>query len=54
MPPNHSNGAGTTPQGGGFLKHVKYEHMVAGIAGGVTSTILLHPLDLLKIRFAGE
>lgn len=34
--------------------HVKYEHLVAGISGGVTSTIILHPLDLIKIRFAGK
>lgn len=30
-----------------FLKHLKY-------IGGVTSTLILHPLDLIKIRFAGE
>lgn len=35
-----------------FLSHVKYEHMMAGISGGVTSTLILHPLDLIKIRFA--
>lgn len=35
------------------LKHVKYEHLIAGITGGVTSTLILHPLDLIKIRFAG-
>jgi len=34
--------------------HVKYEHLLAGISGGVTSTIILHPLDLIKIRFAGN
>ena len=27
-------------------------HLVAGMSGGVVSTVLLHPLDLLKIRFA--
>ena len=37
-----------------FFSHVKYEHMVAGISGGVTSTLILHPLDLIKIRFAGK
>ena len=40
-----------------FVKTVqsaKYEHLVAGISGGVASTLVLHPLDLLKIRFAGE
>lgn len=35
------------------LSHVKYEHLIAGISGGVTSTLILHPLDLIKIRFAG-
>ncbi|XP_054265797.1 mitochondrial folate transporter/carrier-like isoform X1 [Macrosteles quadrilineatus] len=35
-----------------LFKHVKYEHLIAGITGGVTSTLLLHPLDLIKIRFA--
>jgi solute carrier family 25 folate transporter 32 len=34
------------------VKAVKYEHLLAGISGGVVSTLLLHPLDLLKIRFA--
>lgn len=37
-----------------LFSHVKYEHMVAGISGGVTSTLILHPLDLIKIRFAGK
>lgn len=36
------------------LKLVKYEHLIAGITGGVTSTLILHPLDLIKIRFAGQ
>ena len=36
-----------------FLSHVKFEHFVAGISGGVASTLILHPLDLIKIRFAG-
>ena len=34
------------------MKGVKYEHLVAGISGGVVSTLVLHPLDVLKIRFA--
>ncbi|XP_020288831.1 mitochondrial folate transporter/carrier [Pseudomyrmex gracilis] len=42
---------------GGFrqlkvLSNFKYEHFVAGISGGVVSTLMLHPLDLIKIRFA--
>lgn len=32
---------------------IRYEHLVAGFSGGVTSTLILHPLDLIKIRFAG-
>lgn len=35
-----------------WMAHVKYEHLMAGVSGGVTSTLLLHPLDLIKIRFA--
>ncbi|XP_043921617.1 mitochondrial folate transporter/carrier [Protopterus annectens] len=37
---------------GGFLNHVRYENLVAGLSGGVLSTLVLHPLDLVKIRFA--
>ena len=36
------------------LSHVRYEHLIAGISGGIASTLVLHPLDLLKVRFAGE
>lgn len=36
------------------LSHFKYEHLVAGVSGGVVSTLMLHPLDLIKIRFAGN
>lgn len=36
------------------LSHVRYEHLIAGISGGLASTLVLHPLDLLKVRFAGE
>jgi solute carrier family 25 folate transporter 32 len=28
------------------------EHLVAGMSGGVASTLILHPLDLIKTRFA--
>lgn len=34
------------------FKHLKYEYLVAGITGGVISTLVLHPLDLIKIRLA--
>lgn len=37
-----------------LFSHVKYEHMIAGVSGGVTSTLILHPLDLIKIRFAAN
>jgi hypothetical protein len=37
-----------------YVSHVRYEHLVAGISGGVASTLILHPLDLIKIRFAGK
>lgn len=31
---------------------MSYEHLVAGTLSGLTSTLILHPLDLLKVRFA--
>ncbi|KAG8441725.1 hypothetical protein GDO86_010781 [Hymenochirus boettgeri] len=34
------------------IRHVRYENLVAGLSGGVVSTLVLHPLDLVKIRFA--
>lgn len=40
--------------GGNVVSHSQIEHLAAGISGGVASTILLHPLDLLKIRFAAH
>ena len=36
-----------------WLKNVKFEHLLAGTTGGVASTLVLHPLDLIKIRFQG-
>lgn len=35
-----------------LLDHVKYEHLVAGAAAGMTATLILHPLDVVKLRFA--
>lgn len=35
-----------------IFNQIKYEHLIAGISGGVTSTLILHPLDVIKIRFA--
>lgn len=35
-----------------IFSHVKMEHLVAGMTGGAASTLILHPLDLVKIRFA--
>ncbi|KXJ27628.1 mitochondrial folate transporter/carrier [Exaiptasia diaphana] len=32
------------------LRHIRYEHLVAGVSGGVSATLCLHPLDLVKIR----
>ncbi|NXX70024.1 MFTC protein, partial [Spizella passerina] len=34
------------------LRHVRLENLAAGMSGGVLSTLALHPLDLVKIRFA--
>ena len=52
-------GDGRRPPASGFLhslastaRTVRYEHLLAGVSGGVVSTVILHPLDLLKVRFA--
>jgi len=34
-----------------FVQNVRYEHLVAGVSGGVVSTLVCHPLDLIKVRF---
>ncbi|ESN95002.1 hypothetical protein HELRODRAFT_186014 [Helobdella robusta] len=33
-----------------LISSIKWEHLVAGVSGGVISTVVLHPLDLIKIR----
>lgn len=33
-----------------LFQHVKYEHLVAGVSGGVSATLALHPLDVIKVR----
>ncbi|XP_051842051.1 mitochondrial folate transporter/carrier-like [Antechinus flavipes] len=45
------SGWGSTPLTTVF-RHVRYENLVAGVSGGVLSNLVLHPLDLVKIRFA--
>lgn len=49
-----TNGSKTAARSKNALPNVKIEHLIAGISGGVTSTLILHPLDLIKIRFAGK
>lgn len=43
-----------TPQRQSITRFIRYEHLLAGVSGGVTSTLVLHPLDLIKIRFQGK
>uniref|UniRef100_A0A8C7ZXS6 Solute carrier family 25 member 32 n=1 Tax=Oryzias sinensis TaxID=183150 RepID=A0A8C7ZXS6_9TELE len=62
--PNHGTGTGGTVTEAGLpavaapgrlqqvFSHVKVENLIAGLSGGVVSTLVLHPLDLVKIRFA--
>lgn len=37
-----------------ITRFIRYEYLIAGVSGGVTSTLVLHPLDLIKIRFQGK
>ncbi|XP_025089459.1 mitochondrial folate transporter/carrier-like isoform X2 [Pomacea canaliculata] len=49
---NSSDAKGTsTDSRGSYLRHIRLEHLYAGVSGGVISTLVLHPLDLVKIRF---
>ncbi|XP_061920311.1 solute carrier family 25 member 32-like [Entelurus aequoreus] len=34
------------------FRQMKVENLIAGLTGGVLSTLVVHPLDLVKIRFA--
>lgn len=54
--PTPGSPAPLTPTGSlqKLFRHVKIENLVAGLSGGVVSTLVLHPLDLVKIRFAGN
>ncbi|XP_069076699.1 solute carrier family 25 member 32 [Pleurodeles waltl] len=40
------------PERPSLFRHVRYENLLAGLSGGLVSTLVLHPLDLVKIRFA--
>ncbi|KAI1724108.1 mitochondrial carrier protein [Ditylenchus destructor] len=31
-----------------------YEHLIGGLCGGVASTIICHPIDLLKVRYSAN
>jgi len=50
--PQDPNAAAAPPPPSSWYRSIKYEHLLAGMCGGVVSTLILHPLDLLKIRFA--
>lgn len=52
MMKNHNAKTSNLENHHGLFKHIKYEHLIAGVSGGAISTLILHPLDLLKIRFA--
>ncbi|XP_012558680.2 solute carrier family 25 member 32 isoform X1 [Hydra vulgaris] len=34
-----------------WFENLKIEHLIAGLSGGVVSTLVLHPFDLIKVRF---
>ncbi|OWF34946.1 mitochondrial folate transporter/carrier-like isoform X2 [Mizuhopecten yessoensis] len=49
--PSVENGRNSHLRGAGLFHHMKWEHLLAGVSGGVIATLILHPLDLVKIRF---
>lgn len=36
------------------ISDIKFDHLFAGVCGGVVSTAVLHPLDLIKVRLQGK
>jgi hypothetical protein len=36
-----------------YFSYGPLDHAVAGLGGGFASTMILHPLDLIKTRFQG-
>ncbi|XP_056330895.1 solute carrier family 25 member 32b [Danio aesculapii] len=50
--PGPGSPAPLTPSLQRLFSHVRVENLIAGLSGGVLSTLALHPLDLVKIRFA--
>ena len=49
-----SGGASAKQKSGGLFGTLCWQHLAAGVSGGVLSTLVLHPLDLIKVRFQGE
>ena len=52
--PNLALETGRNKSGFMLFTHVKWQHLAAGVSGGVISTLVLHPLDLIKVRFQGK
>ena len=58
----HSDGSVSAPGGAPVrsysidftLSSFKVSHLVGGLCGGVTSTLITHPFDLIKLRLAGK
>lgn len=50
MESTHTTGSGSKLFS--IFYHLQYENFVAGVAGGTISTLMLHPMDLIKLRFA--
>ncbi|XP_076456376.1 solute carrier family 25 member 32-like [Babylonia areolata] len=48
---NMESSSTNKPASVGLLRHIRFEHLYAGVSGGVVSTLVLHPLELVKIRF---
>ena len=44
----------STPGNSAAVRSTSVKYIEAGILGGVVSTLVLHPLDLLKTRLAGK
>ena len=48
---SRSNGPPARTKYRHLFSHVRYEQFAAGVAGGAASSLVLQPLDLIKVRF---
>ena len=52
--PSNTMQSGGTKNHASFISLLRLEHLAGGVVGGVVSSLVTHPFDLVKLRLAGE